>query len=177
MVVVGRKVCSKVAPTIGPSLILNIFCAAAVGVVFNVWLPLVSVLAGVVLVAYTGIIGVAAAEIDTAPPQQVVRFGDLNLRDSRGIAAVYGRLVWAARHVCAGADSADYWVRQSAKPCIAQSVSRAIDSIGAPALLRTSSSSAGTHSPINEMSTMMKAGTYTPNAADCAKRSSSSVKR
>jgi UrcA family protein len=89
---------------------------------------------GVLLVAYGGFAGVAAAEIDAAPPQQVVRFGDLNLRDSRGVAAVYGRLVWAARHVCAGEDSADHWVRQSAKPCIIQAVSRAIDSIGAPAL-------------------------------------------
>jgi UrcA family protein len=71
---------------------------------------------------------------DAAPPQQVVRFGDLNLHDSRGVAAVYGRLVWAARHVCAGADSADHWVRESAKPCIAQGVSRAIDRIGAPEL-------------------------------------------
>jgi UrcA family protein len=91
-------------------------------------------LVGVLLVAYTGIAGVAVAEIDAAPPQQVVRFGDLNLRDSRGVAAVYGRLVWAARHVCAGADSADHWVRESAKPCITEAVSRAIDSIDAPAL-------------------------------------------
>jgi UrcA family protein len=89
---------------------------------------------GVLLAAYGGIAGVAAAEIDAAPPQQVVRFGDLNLRDPRGAAAAYGRLVWAARHVCAGADSADHWVREGAKPCIIQAVSRAIDSIGAPAL-------------------------------------------
>ena len=39
-------------------------------------------LVGVLLAAYGGIAGVAAAEIDAAPPQQVVRFGDLNLRDS-----------------------------------------------------------------------------------------------
>src|ERR1700722_12969659 len=91
-------------------------------------------LVGVLLAAYGGIAAVAAAEVDAAPPQQVVRFGDLNLRDSRGVAAVYGRLVWAAGHVCAGADSADHWVRQSAKPCIIQAVSRATASIGAPAL-------------------------------------------
>jgi UrcA family protein len=91
-------------------------------------------LVAVLLAAYSGIASVAAAEIDAAPPQQVVRFGDLNLRDSRGAAAVYGRLVWAARHVCAGADSADHWVRQGANPCILQAVSRAIESIGAPEL-------------------------------------------
>jgi len=89
------------------------------------------------LVAYGSIVGVAtvfAAEIEAAPPREVVRIGDLNLGDSRGVAAAYGRLLWAAQRVCAGADSADYWVRESATPCIIQAVSRAIDSIGAPQL-------------------------------------------
>jgi UrcA family protein len=89
------------------------------------------------LAAYGGIVGVAsvfAAEITTAPPQEVVRVGDLNLGDSRGVTAAYGRLLWAAQRVCAGADSADYWVRESATPCIIHAVSRAINSIGAPRL-------------------------------------------
>jgi UrcA family protein len=89
------------------------------------------------LAAYGGIVGVAtvfAAEIEAAPPQKVVRIGDLNLRDSRGVTAAYNRLLWAAQRVCTGADSADYWVRESATPCIIQAVSRAIDSIGAPQL-------------------------------------------
>ena len=89
------------------------------------------------LVAYGGIVGVAtvfAAEIKADPPREVVRIGDLNLGDSRGAATAYGRLLWAAQRVCAGADSADYWVRESATPCLIQAVSRAIDSIGAPLL-------------------------------------------
>lgn len=89
------------------------------------------------LVAYGSIVGVAtvfAAEVKAAPPQEVVRIGDLNLGDSRGVVAAYGRLLWAAQRVCAGADSADYWVRESATPCIIQAVSRAIDRIGAPLL-------------------------------------------
>jgi UrcA family protein len=77
-----------------------------------------------------GVTTVSAAELEAAPPQEVVRMGDLNLRDSRGVAAAYSRLLWAAEHVCAGSDSADYWVRESAVPCITQAVSRAIDSIG-----------------------------------------------
>ena len=56
--------------------------------------------------------------------------GDLNLRDSRGVAVAYSRLLWAAQRVCAGTDSADYWVRESAVPCVIQAVSRAIYSIG-----------------------------------------------
>jgi len=90
------------------------------------------------LSAYASIVGVTpvfAAEIDAAPQQEVVRIGDLNLGDSRGIAAAYGRLLWAAQRVCTGADSADYWVREGAAPCVIQAVSRAIDSIGAPKLL------------------------------------------
>ena len=94
--------------------------------------------AGLLLVAYGGIVGVAtafAAEIKADPPQEVVRIGDLNLGDSRGAAAAYARLLWAAQRVCAGADSADHWVRESATPCLIQAVSRAIDSIGAPLLI------------------------------------------
>ena len=89
------------------------------------------------LAVYGSVVGVAkvfAAENAVAPPQEVVRIGDLNLGDSRGVVAAYGRLVWAAQHVCTGADSADYWVRESAVPCIIQAVSRAIDRIGAPQL-------------------------------------------
>ena len=62
----------------------------------------------------------------------MVRLGDLNLHDSWGAVVAYNRLLWAAQRVCAGADSADYWIRESAVPCIIQAVSKAIDSIGAP---------------------------------------------
>ena len=44
--------------------------------------------------------------------------------------------------------------------------STAAASMGAPALLRTSSSSGGTHMPVSEMRTMMNAGTKTLNAAE-----------
>jgi UrcA family protein len=89
------------------------------------------------LASYAGIVGVAtvvAGEIDAAPPQVVVKLGDLNLRDSRGVAVAYNRLLWAAQRVCMGADSSDYWVRESAAPCEFQAVSQAIDSIGEPRL-------------------------------------------
>jgi UrcA family protein len=89
------------------------------------------------LAAYGSIVGVAtvvAGEVEAAPLQQVVRIGDLNLHDSRGVAAAYNRLLWAAERVCMGADSADHWVRESAAPCIVQAVSQAIDSIGVPQL-------------------------------------------
>jgi len=76
----------------------------------------------------------AAAEPAADSPQLVVRIGDLNLNDPKGIAAAYGRIQWAAERVCPLADSADYWVRVSAEPCIAQAISRALESIGSSQL-------------------------------------------
>ena len=75
-----------------------------------------------------------AAEPETPPPQQVVRIGDLNLSDSRGVAVAYARVVWAAERVCPFADSSDYWLRVSAAPCVIQAVRQAVDSIGSPQL-------------------------------------------
>ncbi len=95
-------------------------------------------LAAGLLVAHGVIAAVATAsatESEAAPPREVVRIADLNLHDPRGVAAAYGRLLWAAQRVCTGADSADYWVRESATPCLIQAVSRAVESIGAPQLV------------------------------------------
>lgn len=89
------------------------------------------------LVAYGSIVAapmVSAADIAPPAPHEVVRIGDLNLTDSHGVSAAYNRLVWAAQRVCAGSDSADFWVRESAVPCVMQAVSRAIDSIGSQQL-------------------------------------------
>jgi UrcA family protein len=87
------------------------------------------------LCAYGSITGVGlAAGYETPPPQQVVRIGDLNLHDSRGVAVAYGRLLWAAERVCPFADSSDHWLRVSAAPCIIRAVSRAVDNIGSPQL-------------------------------------------
>lgn len=85
------------------------------------------------LAVYGSLFGVAtasAATTEAALPREVVRIGDLNLGDSRGITAAYNRLVWAAQRVCAGTDSADYWVRENALQCVMQAVSQAIDCIG-----------------------------------------------
>lgn len=82
-----------------------------------------------------GVTTVLAAETEGVLLQEVVKIGDLNLRDSRGVAAAYGRLLWAAQRVCTGADSADYWVRESATPCLVRAVTRAVESIGAPQLI------------------------------------------
>jgi UrcA family protein len=76
---------------------------------------------------------VAFAE-DSDIAQQRVWLGDLNLNDPKGVAAAYSRLLWAAEHVCPLADSADFWLRVTAQPCLVQAISQAIDTIGAPSL-------------------------------------------
>jgi UrcA family protein len=87
------------------------------------------------LCAYGSMTGVGfATEPETPLQQQVVRIGDLNLHDSRGVAVAYGRLLWAAERVCPFTDSSDHWLRVSAEPCVIQAVSRAVDSIGSPQL-------------------------------------------
>ena len=86
------------------------------------------------LCAYCSITASALAAEPETPPQQVVRVGDLNLRDSRGVAVAYGRLVWAAERVCPFADSSDHHLRVSAARCVIQAVTRAVDSIGSPEL-------------------------------------------
>jgi UrcA family protein len=75
-----------------------------------------------------------AAEPETLRPQQVVRIGDLNLGNSRGVQVAYVRLLWAAERVCPFADSSDHWLKVSAQPCVIQAVSQAVDSIGSPQL-------------------------------------------
>ena len=86
------------------------------------------------LCAYGSFTAGFGAEPETAPPQEVVRIGDLNLSDAKGVAVAYGRIRWAAERVCPFADSADHWLRISAEPCIIQAISRAVDSIGSPQL-------------------------------------------
>jgi len=76
----------------------------------------------------------AAFAGDSEMAQQRVRLGDLNLNDPKGVAVAYGRLLWAAEHVCPCADSADFWLRVTAQPCLVQAISQAIDSIGSPSL-------------------------------------------
>jgi UrcA family protein len=75
-----------------------------------------------------------ASELEMSPPRQVVRIGDLNLSDSRGVATAYVRLLWAAERVCPFTDSSDHWLKVSSEPCVMQAVSQAVDSIGSAEL-------------------------------------------
>jgi UrcA family protein len=90
-------------------------------------------LIALLLTAFATNIPVAfAADSETA--QQRVRLGDLNLNEPSGVAVAYNRLLSAAQRVCPFTDSADFWLRVTAQPCLVQAISQAIDSIGSPTL-------------------------------------------
>lgn len=68
---------------------------------------------------------------NAAPPQDdvpsmVVRFGDLDLTRSDGIAALYGRLKNAAETVCAPQDAADLPSKRLFETCWTDALSRAV---------------------------------------------------
>jgi len=67
-------------------------------------------------------------------PQLRVRLADLDLTRPKDVAVAYGRLRWAAAQVCPLADSASYWLRESAQPCVTAAIRQAVQSIGSPKL-------------------------------------------
>jgi UrcA family protein len=68
-------------------------------------------------------------------PQQVVRYGDLNLNSSAGIAALFHRVHQAAEQVCGGeVDRRELERAARWEACVNQATERAVDSINVPAL-------------------------------------------
>lgn len=68
---------------------------------------------------------------NAAPPQDdvpsmVVRFGDLDLTRSDGVAALYGRLKHAAQTVCAPQDGGDLPSKRRYETCWTDALSRAV---------------------------------------------------
>ena len=64
--------------------------------------------------------------------QVVVRFGDLNLSDSRGAATLYGRISAAAREVCDTTDfqSRDFGTQPAVNACMNRAISEAVTKVG-----------------------------------------------
>ncbi|HEX3846291.1 MAG TPA: UrcA family protein [Steroidobacteraceae bacterium] len=74
-----------------------------------------------------------AGESDEAPGR-VVKFADLDLTRSAGVAALYARLQSAARQVCEPAGTRDLKAEALARTCVAHAVERAINDINVPQL-------------------------------------------
>jgi UrcA family protein len=74
-----------------------------------------------------------AAESDEAS-SRVVRFADLDLTKSAGVAQLYARLQSAARQVCEPVTEKDLKAEALARACTAHAVERAINDINVPRL-------------------------------------------
>lgn len=82
----------------------------------------------------------SAAALSTLQPvsegvqRYVVRFADLDLSKTAGVAALYARLGHAARLVCGVADSREMGIAAINRACIAQAVANAVTGVNSPLL-------------------------------------------
>jgi UrcA family protein len=80
---------------------------------------------------------VCPAADDTETVSVVVKFGDLNLSNPQGAAALYGRIVAAAHNVCGSYDSDEVIHRGSrarADACVHKAIADAVTKVGQPEL-------------------------------------------
>ena len=75
-----------------------------------------------------------AAAPSGEPPQQTVRFADLNLEQAAAVATLYQRVNSAARTVCESMDGPGVAAYERFRSCVAQSTARAVEKVGNPAL-------------------------------------------
>ena len=92
------------------------------------------------IIGALGLMGAAtsmAADRDEVR-QVVVRFGDLNLSNPQGAAALYSRITVAAREVCNAQDvgirNFDLGTRASVDSCVRKAISGAVTKVGRPEL-------------------------------------------
>jgi UrcA family protein len=84
---------------------------------------------------------VTAHAADGAFPSQRVSYADLDISKPAGAKVLYGRIVAAARHLCAISGYRDLGSMQWMNKCTDQAIDKAVKDVGAPALsaLRPSS--------------------------------------
>jgi UrcA family protein len=80
-----------------------------------------------------GAIGSAQAA-DADSPALKIRYSDLNLSTEQGSLALYGRIVQAARLVCAVDDIRDLRAVAAARACREQAIAQAVRDVNSPML-------------------------------------------
>ena len=89
------------------------------------------------------IVGASATAYAAAPadgsPSVRVNYHDLNLATEQGTAALYGRIVSAARRVCAASDIRILAEVAAAQSCEAQAIANAVRAVNSPRLAATHS--------------------------------------
>ena len=71
---------------------------------------------------------------DDGLPTQKVSYADLDISKPAGAKVLYGRIVAAARHVCALDGTRDFGSMQWVNRCTDRAIDKAVQDVGAPAL-------------------------------------------
>jgi UrcA family protein len=91
---------------------------------------------------------VSRADDGTAPPQVIVKFGDLDVSTSQGAAALYGRLHSAAVNVCSRMYISEQAYRWHKNACLQQVIADAVIKVDRPALSAVFASKFGVSPPM-----------------------------
>jgi len=75
-----------------------------------------------------------ADTIEDSSPRMLVSAADLDLSQSAGLKAFYGRLRSAAERVCASSDGRDVGRTVAHKRCVSDAIARAVTEVDKPAL-------------------------------------------
>jgi UrcA family protein len=86
----------------------------------------------VLMSSLTGVAG--AGESSNDPPKRVVHFADLDLNHSAGVAALYGRIRFAAREVCGPVQDRVLHSTVGTARCVTQAIARAVADVNVPTL-------------------------------------------
>ncbi len=111
--------------------------------------PLRTLVAGAILSALAfSFATVSRADGDTAPPQAIVKFGDLDVSTSQGAAALYRRIHGAAVNVCSRmyVDAQSYKWHENA--CLQKVIGDTVTKVNRPALSVVFASKYGVSAPI-----------------------------
>lgn len=79
-------------------------------------------------------VAVAAANTLDAPAQRTVKFNDLNLATSSGVARLYARISSAAKEVCEPEGVWNVAALLARQECVQQAIEQAVDDVNDPML-------------------------------------------
>jgi UrcA family protein len=105
--------------------------------------------AAAVLTVGLVVIPAYASDPSDSVPSEVVKFQDLNLGASAGIATLYRRISAASQHVC-GADDGDKDLHSQSirQACVKDAEARAVAQVNVPALTAYAEKKLGGHPPV-----------------------------
>jgi len=91
---------------------------------------------------------VSNADEDTAPPQVIVKFADLDASTSQGAAALYRRIDSAAEVVCLRMYISTEAYKRYKNACLQKVIADAVTKVNEPALSAVFASKYGTSAPV-----------------------------